>query len=144
MQVRNIMTTDVSTVQETDSLLDVTMLFVQTHFRHIPVVRGKELVGIVTERDIKQAVPSLMARAGGEDAYNTVMESTPISRVMTRNPITVSPEQHVFEAANILYTRHIGCLPVVENGELKGFLSTTDMLRLLVQMMLEQGLGPAA
>jgi acetoin utilization protein AcuB len=143
MLIRELMSSDVSSVQETDSLLDVQLVFMQTHFRHLPVLRGKQLVGIVTERDIKQSVPSLMVRAGAE-AYNQVMEATPVSRIMTRDPLTVRPDQHVFEAANTLYNRRIACLPVIENGELKGVVSTTDMLRLLVQLMLEQGLGPAA
>jgi CBS domain-containing protein len=59
---------------------------------------------------------------------------------MTRDPVTVRPGQPVFEAANILYTRRFGCLPVVENGELVGIMSTTDMLRLLVHMIRDQGL----
>lgn len=143
MLVRELMSKDVTAVQETDSLLDVTLVFMQTHFRHLPVLRGKELVGIVTERDVKQSVPSLMVRAGAE-AYNQVMESTPVSRVMSREPITVGPDQNVFDAANTLYTRRIACLPVVEGRELKGVVSTTDLLRLLVQMMIEQGLGPGA
>jgi acetoin utilization protein AcuB len=143
MLVRELMSKEVTSVQETDSLLDVQLVFMQTHFRHLPVLRGKELVGIVTERDIKQSIPSLMVRAGAE-AYNQVMESTPVSRIMTKEPITVRPDQHIYEAANTLYSRRIACLPVVENGELQGVVSTTDMLRLLVQMMLDQGIGPTS
>jgi CBS domain-containing protein len=63
---------------------------------------------------------------------------------MTREPLSVRPDQPVFEAANILYTQRFGCLPVVENGELLGIVTTTDMLRLLVRMMTDQGLIPGS
>jgi len=134
MQVREFMTTDVTTVQETDTLLDATMIFVRSTLRHLPVLREKKLVGVVTERDVKQFSPSVLSGIS-PDEYNQLMETTPISRVMTRDPATVNPDQSMFEAVKVLTTRRIGCLPVVENGELKGILTTTDMLRLLARML---------
>jgi acetoin utilization protein AcuB len=134
MQVRDFMTTDVTTVQETDSLLDATMIFVRSTLRHLPVLREKKLVGVVTERDVKQYSPSILSGIS-PDEYNSLMETTPISRVMTRDPATVNPGQSMFEAVRILTTRRIGCLPVVEDGELMGILTTTDMLRLLAHML---------
>lgn len=143
MVVREYMKTQVTALQETDSLLDATMIFVRSSFRHLPVLRGKQLVGIVTERDVKQFAPHLMTRMTPEE-YNQVLETTPISRVMTRNPVTVKPNQPVFDAATLLYTKKVGCLPVVENGELVGIISTTDMLALLVHLMKEGGLESAS
>jgi len=134
MQVREFMTTDVTTVQETDTLLDATMIFVRSTLRHLPVLREKKLVGVVTERDVKQFSPSVLSGIS-PDIYNQLMETTPISRVMTRDPATVNPDQSMFEAVKVLTTRRIGCLPVVENGELMGILTTTDMLRLLARML---------
>jgi CBS domain-containing membrane protein len=72
------------------------------------------------------------------------MESTPLSRVMTRDAATVTPNQSMYEAVKILTTRRIGCLPVVENGELKGILTTTDMLKLLSRMLEVQATGPGS
>lgn len=139
MLVREFMTTEVTSLQEADTLLDATMIFVRSSFRHLPVLRGKQLVGVVTERDVKQFAPSLLTRIS-PDEYNQVMETTPISRVMTRNVATVNPDQSVFEAASALYAKRVGCLPVVENGELAGIITTTDMLRLLVRLLRDQGL----
>ena len=139
MLVREFMTTEVTALQETDTLLDATMIFVRASFRHLPVLRGKQLVGIITERDVKQFAPSLLTRISAEE-YNQVMETTPISRVMRQDPLTARPDQSVFEAANTLFTRRIGSLPVVENGELVGIITTTDMLGLLVRLLREQGL----
>lgn len=140
MLVKDFMTSEVTSLQETDTLLDAAMIFVRSSFRHVPVLRDKKLVGIITERDVKQFAPSLLSRTSAEE-YNQIMETTPISRVMTRDPITLKPEQPVFEAATILHTKRVGCLPVVENGELAGILTTTDLLGLLIKIMQEKGQG---
>jgi acetoin utilization protein AcuB len=134
MLVRDYMTTELMTVQETDTLLDATMFFVRSTFRHLPVLRSRELVGIITERDVKQYAPSVLSGLSAEE-YNTIMETTPISRVMTRTPLTVHPDQSVLDAAKLLYAKRLGCLPVVQNGELVGIITTTDMLKVLTHML---------
>ena len=140
MLVRDYMTTDVTTLQETDTLLDARMVFVRSSFRHLPVLRGSELVGVVTEHDVRQYTPSTLSGVS-HDEYNRILETTPVSRAMTREPVTVRPDQPVFDAAKILHTRSFGCLPVVEDGKLVGILTTTDMLRLLVRLIRDQGLA---
>ena len=134
MLVRDYMTTELVTVQETDTLLDATMFFVRSTFRHLPVVRGRQLVGVITERDVKQYAPSVLSGISAED-YNSIMETTTISRVMARTPITVRPEQSVLEAAKLLYAKRLGCLPVVQDSELVGIITTTDMLKVLAQIL---------
>jgi acetoin utilization protein AcuB len=74
-----------------------------------------------------------------QEEYNRVLETTPVTRAMTKEPVTVLPDQAVFEAAQVLYSRHFGCLPVVEKGELVGIVTTSDMLRLLVQIIHSRG-----
>jgi len=139
MLVRDIMTTQVTALQETDSLLDARMVFVRSSFRHLPVLRGKRLVGVVTEHDVKQFAPSLLSGVSPEE-YNQMLETTPVSRAMTRDPVAMRPDQSVYEAASALHTKKFGCLPVVENGELVGIITTTDILGLFVRMLREQGL----
>ena len=141
MLVRDFMTTKVTSLADTDTLLDASMIFLRSTYRHVPVVQGKQVVGMITEGDIKKFVPSLLSRMTAED-YNQVLEATPVSRAMTRDPVTVGPDQSIYEAATILYTKRVGCLPVVENGELVGVVSTTDMLKLLVRLLTERGLVP--
>jgi acetoin utilization protein AcuB len=141
MLVREFMTTKVTCLQDTDTLLDASMLFLRSQFRHIPVVQGKQVVGIITERDVKQFVPTHLRRIT-PDEYNQLLETTPLSKVMTRDPITIMPDQSMFEAATILHNKRVGCLPVVENNELVGVISTTDMLRLLVRLLNEKGNQP--
>lgn len=137
MLVRELMTTEVTTVQETEALIDAAMIFSRSTVRHLPVLRGKQLVGVITERDVKRFAPGLLSGVSSEQ-YQQVMESTPLARVMTREMLTVKADQLVSEAVNLLYTKRIGCLPVVENNELVGIITTTDMLRLMAQMMKDQ------
>jgi CBS domain-containing protein len=134
MLVRDFMTAQVTSLKESDAMLDAAMIFIRSTLRHLPVLRDKTLVGVITERDFKRFAPSIHSGIS-PDEYNRLMESTPISKIMTRDPITIGPEQSMFEAAKILYTRRIGCLPVVEEGELKGIITTTDMLNLLIHLL---------
>lgn len=138
MVVREFMTTEVTSVQESDALLDAAMIFARSSLRHLPVLRGKLLVGVITERDVKRFAPGLLSGVTSEQ-YNQVMEKTPLSRVMTRDLLSVKPDQPMAEAANLIFTKRIGCLPVVENGELVGIITTTDMMRLLAQLLQQQG-----
>jgi len=134
MVVRDIMTTEVVTVQETDTMLDAAMVFARSSLRHLPVLRDQTLVGIFTERDMKRFAPGLLSGVSS-DQYNAVLETTPIGKVMTRDPMTLKPDQKVGEAADLFCTKRFGCLPVVDDGKLVGIVTTTDMLRLMAQMM---------
>ena len=140
MLVRDIMTTDLTTLGEDEMLLDATLILARAGFRHIPILSGDKLVGIVASTDVKHYTPSILSGIPAAE-YNRLMETTPISKVMTRNPITIEPGKTVYEAALLLYDNRIGCLPVVENGALKGIVTTTDMLGLLLQMMREKGMA---
>jgi acetoin utilization protein AcuB len=139
MLVRDIMTTDLTTLREDEVLLDATMLFASASVRHIPIVDGQQLVGIVTERDVKHYTPSILSGISA-DEYNRLMETTPLSKIMIRNPLTIGPDKPAYEAAQLLYDHRVGCLPVVEGGELKGIITTMDMLNLLLQLLREKGL----
>jgi acetoin utilization protein AcuB len=141
MLVRDFMTTDLTTLQEDETLLDAALIFARSTLRHIPIVRNNKLVGIVTERDLKHYTPSILSGIPAEQ-YNQLMETTPLSKIMTRDLVTIRPERSLFEAAQTLYDRRIGCLPVVADGELKGIITTTDMLKLLVHLLTEKGAAP--
>lgn len=140
MMVKEIMTTDVTTVQETEMLLDAAMIFARSSLRHLPVLKDATLVGVVTERDVKRFAPGLMSGVSS-GKYNEILESTPLSRVMTRNPMTLKPTQDVADAAEIFSTKRFGCLPVVDDGKLVGIITTSDMLRLMARIMKEKRAG---
>jgi acetoin utilization protein AcuB len=142
MLVRDIMTTDLTTLREDEMMLDATLVLSHAGLRHIPIMSGDQLVGIVTSTDVKHYTPSILSGIPAEE-YNRLMATTPLSKIMTRNPITIGPGQTIYEAAQLLYDRRIGCLPVMENGVLKGMVTTTDMLVVLLQLLREKGPVPS-
>jgi acetoin utilization protein AcuB len=90
-------------------------------FRRLPVVANGTLVGIITERDLR--------------AHRGYLERTKVNGVMTENPRTIDGESTVEEAAQIMLERQIGGLPVLNNGQLAGIITATDVLRAFLQVM---------
>ncbi len=131
MRVRDYMTGSVMTLTEEASLLDAALMIRRTGKRHVPILdkEGKP-VGIISDRDVSRMAPSILTDITPEE-YNSVFESTPITKAMTKNPITVPPESSIREAVSILYTKKIGALLVVDKGKLIGILTVNDMLGLL-------------
>lgn len=103
--------------------------------RHLPVVdREQGLVGIVTDRDLRQVLfdPTMRARAG---QVADVLKTVTVRDVMTWAVITVRPEMPLSEAARLMHERKIGALPVVEHGRVVGILSESDVLKTLTQAL---------
>jgi acetoin utilization protein AcuB len=132
--VRDFMTSPAESISCEARLLDAALILRSTGFRHLPIVDGERLVGIITDRDVHRFAPSLLGKITPED-YNAVFENTPLERVMTRNPLTVTPTTPLRDAASILQERKLGCLPVVEDGRLVGIVTVTDMLGVLLRFL---------
>jgi CBS domain-containing protein len=102
--------------------------------RHLPVVSGDRLVGIVSQRDLlRTAVSSLLGL--GRAAERDWLRKIPVAMVMTPHVFTVAPSASVQAAVEIMINKQIGCLPVVEDGKLIGILSETDCLRRLCALL---------
>ena len=127
-RIRDIMPRKMVTISETDTLSTVEDIMTLGHVRHMPVVRGGKLVGVVSERDLLRASLSNLTAFGSEErrAFLQVVE---IARVMSTPPVTIGPENTVEEAALLMAERKIGCLPVVDEDELIGSITETDVLR---------------
>lgn len=109
--------------------LEEAILFERKHrVRHIPVVQAGVLVGIVTDRDIKQATPSIVSGID-RDNYEVVLQTTMLEQIMTRDPVTATRATPLLEAVELFAQRRVGCLPVVEDGHLVGIITGTDLLR---------------
>lgn len=136
MLVRDYMTTSVTTLPDDGKLLDAALLIRRTGKRHVPIVSVEtgKVVGIISDRDVSRLAPSILSKQSQEE-YNQVFENTPITMAMTKNPLSIEPSAPIQEAVQILYTKKIGALLAVENGELKGILSVSDMLGLLNELL---------
>jgi CBS domain-containing protein len=86
-------------------------------------------VGIVTDRDVKRATPSVLAGVA-EDEYDTALLNITVSQFMTRDPVTVSQQSGLRAAVSVLIDTKIGALPVVDDGRLVGILTESDILRI--------------
>jgi acetoin utilization protein AcuB len=128
-RVRDSMTRDPLTVRESEPLRQAVELVMVRRIRHIPVLsEDGRLVGIVTDRDIKRTLPSPLSSAAPEE-YEAILETTPIGRVMTREPLTIEADSDVSVAVALLIDRKIGGLPVLEAGRLVGVFTQRDALR---------------
>ena len=130
MQVREIMSTDIEVVDRNDNLRTVEERIATKQLRHLPVLEQGEVVGIVTQRDLfKAAMSSTMGY--GEKAQQAYLQSVRVKEIMVYPVVTVAPDTSVAAAADMMMDKGIGCLPVVEDQQLIGIVTKTDLLRCL-------------
>ena len=134
MNISEIMTREVITLRPESNLREAIGIIQKFRIRHIPVVDEGKLAGIVTDRDIKRATPSIHGGVTQED-YERVLNETKLFQVMTRDPMTVSPASPVKDVAKLLVDKKYGALPVVSDGVLVGIISDIDLLRVLYDML---------
>ncbi len=128
-------------VDENDSMKKAMDMLKEHEIRHLPVLKdGEKVVGIVSERDIKQASPSPATALEIREIYY-LLDKVKVKQIMTRRPYTVSPGTPVEEAALIMREKKIGCLPVVDEGKLVGILTETDILDAFIDSMGVDGPG---
>ena len=137
-QLSEIMNRNLVTVDKQASLRKARRILDQYRIRHLLVVDGKRLVGIVTDRDLRQAAPSSKSplTVGEREEF---MDELKVSEVMSRKLITASPTTTVREAAKALVREKIGCLPVVDGNQLVGIVTQADLLEILVSGDQERG-----
>jgi acetoin utilization protein AcuB len=126
MQVSARMTRRPVTVSPDATLKHACNLMAKNDVRHLPVVKFRELVGIITERDILAAT----ARPGG----STASLERYVSDYMTSSVITVSPHTPVEKAARIFRRHHIAGLPVLRGNRLVGIITESDVLGALIEV----------
>jgi acetoin utilization protein AcuB len=137
MVVGNIMTQEVVTITPTSSIGTAIELMREHGFRRLPVVEDGKLVGIVTDRDLRQATNSpLVLRERWYSEF--LLEAIKVRSCMTADPITVEASTPVVDAARRLRQHKIGGLPVVDadgSGRVVGMVTITDMLDCLIHLL---------
>lgn len=130
--VSMIMTSPVVTLKKQDSLEKAEKLFKKHHIRHIPVVSEDVVVGMLSYTDLLRLSFADVTDNVDEDADALVYNMFTIKQVMKKNIITVSSSNSIKEVAEILATKEFHALPVVDNNKLVGIVTTTDLIKYLL------------
>ncbi|NLY56242.1 MAG: CBS domain-containing protein [Firmicutes bacterium] len=134
MFVKDKMTKNVITVSPTTNVLDALELMRKHKIRRLPVLDGTKLVGIVTEMDLIRVSPS-PATSLSVYELNYLLAKMTVKEAMTTNPIVVSPDATLEEAALLMRENQIGGLPVVHEGELVGIITETNIFDAFIESM---------
>jgi acetoin utilization protein AcuB len=130
--VGELMTATPVTVTTSDPLKAAFDLMAKHNIRELPVVENGHLIGIVTDRDLRQVAPSYPLFRG-EEEIRSYMDQMKVATAMTPDPLVVSPETSVIEAAKLLRTYRVSSLPVIKEKQLVGIISVTDLLKLFIE-----------
>lgn len=130
MLIEEIMIKDVLTLSPDNTVKDALDAMRDKKIRHLPILSADgTVVGIVTDRNLKEVVPSSISEVKDHSPYETLL-----SEVMTKNPITGHPMDFVEEAAVLFYDHKIGSLPIVSNNKLVGIITETDLLYKYIEL----------
>jgi acetoin utilization protein AcuB len=121
MEMIHIMTKHPETIHPDDTLAKAKEMMVVAGFRRLPVVKDNEVVGMLTERDMR--------------SHLGYLESTKVNVAMSAPVISVGPNSTVQEAARLMLRHKVGGLPVLESGKLVGMVTTIDMLRAFLEVV---------
>jgi len=130
--ISHIMTKTVVTANENNELKTIVDQLKKNTIRHIPIVKGKEVVGIISRTDINRLTFGALFE-GQDGADEAILDMLTVAQVMTSKPKTVSSETIIRDLAEIFVKEDFHALPVVDNGELKGIVTTTDVLKYFLE-----------
>ena len=143
MRISEWMTTAPITVSPATSVSEARELMHRKRIRHLLVLEGERLVGIITDRDIRLTLPS-PATSLSVWEVNYLLTRLTVGDVMTKHVILTGAERPISEAVRLMLVHKIGALPVTEEGRLVGIITETDLLRAFAQMLeVETALGSA-
>ena len=133
MFVKDQMKPTVITVTHSTSVLEALKLMQQHSIRRLPVLQNDKLVGIVTESDLLKVSPS-PATSLSIFEINFLISKMTVKEIMAKKPITVSPDATIEEAALIMRDKHVGGLPVMDEGKLVGIISESDLFDAMIDL----------
>ncbi|MBN2167674.1 MAG: CBS domain-containing protein [Actinobacteria bacterium] len=134
MKVRDKMTMNVYTVLPGDSIRRISELITDKRLRRFPVMEEGKLAGIVTDRDFRNATESSVVLT--EKKYHEyLLDTIKVESIMTTSPRVIGPDTGLKEAAEILVEMKVGGLPVVEDGQLVGIITETDLIKALIELL---------
>jgi len=128
MTVRELMSVKVATLGQVDTLDVADGIMCMGRIRHLPILDGGKVVGVVSQRDLFRSALGA-ALAFGIRRPQELMRSLEVRDVMSAPAVTIEPDAFVQDAASTMAEKKIGCLPVVEGGRLVGILTEHDVVR---------------
>jgi len=137
MFVSRSMTRTVIKIDENADILEAKKKMAEHRIRHLPVVsEDNRLLGFVTDRDIRSAMPSSVLDDPDRDRAHVRLAEIRVAEIMTKNPVTLSPQDTLQDALLLIQKKKVGACPVVdEQGILKGILSTRDLIRAFINVL---------
>jgi len=133
MIVSKWMSKRVVTVDESDTLSEAVNTLKRNHIRRLPVLRDNKLVGIVSDRDLKEAAPSRVTSLDMWELHY-LLSKIKVKDLMKRRIITISPDSTIEKVAILMFDNKIGGLPVVENEELVGIITEHDVFNAFINI----------
>lgn len=133
--IDDIMTREVLSLEASQPLIDALEFLRREKVRHIPIL-GEDggLVGLVTDRDVKRATPSVLGE-GARAEWERVVRETSLRTIMTHDPITVAPTTRLRAAIELFVKHKVGCLPVLKDGQLVGIVSSRDLFAAVLELL---------
>lgn len=128
--VEDSMTREVATISPETTAKEALALCHERRVRHLPILDSGALVGIVSDRDLRSATPAL-----GDADRAAALEEIRACDVMSREVLTTFPDDPIEKAANAMRERKVGCLPVIEDGQLLGIVTSSDVMEALVRLV---------
>jgi acetoin utilization protein AcuB len=131
------MTKKVITIGSDAGLAEARDMMEKNHIRHLPVVKkDNTLIGIITDRDIRSALPSVFASPQDYVKDRERVYQLKVEDVMTKSPITISPKNTLEDALLMMHTMRKGAFPVVDQtGKLTGIITTRDLIRAFINVL---------
>lgn len=131
----DLMITEVLTCKTTDTMTDAERMMKQHQIRHIPIVAGKEVVGLLSQKEFLAEAFRITDKFGAHN-LSTYLAKTPIAQCMRTDISIFSPSTPLIEAAQALLNKRTGCLIVAdEQQQLLGIVSSKDFLRLAIELL---------
>lgn len=143
MLVKDFMTPNPDVVTPDVTVPEAAQIMKKGGFRRLPVVKEGRVIGIVTDRDLKEAMPSDATTLSIWE-LNYLISKLTVGEIMTRDPITVADTLPLQAAAKLMLEHKVGGLPVVHEGQLVGIVTVTDVLKAFLQREAELLVGAEA
>lgn len=132
MPVSKIMSTGLLTVNITQRLKEVEAIIRGQHVRHVPVVSGDKIIGMLSKTDLQKI--SFVNMIDGDDLTTAMYDNLSIEQVMTKDITTVKQDDTILDVATILSENEFHALPVTEDGKLVGIVTTSDLVKFLIDL----------